>query len=869
MEHPIVTPDVPLKPALEGLEDNWSQAWNVQGVYTFDRTAGREQVFSIDTPPPTVSGSLHMGHVFSYTQTDVIARYQRMRGKEVFYPMGWDDNGLPTERRVQNYFGVRCDPSLPYDPDFTPAKHPGKDQLPISRRNFIELCERLTVDDEKVFEDLWRRLGLSVDWSMTYQTIDANARATSQTAFLRNLDRGEAYLAEAPTLWDITFRTAVAQAELEDRERPGAYHDLTFHTADGGTVMISTTRPELLPACVALVAHPDDARYQQLFGTTVATAVFGVQVPLVAHRLADPDKGSGIAMVCTFGDTTDVIWWRELQLATRPVIGWDGRFITDPPAGLDTAAAQQAYAQLAGATAHTARTRILEMLRASGDLIGEPRPITHAVKFYEKGDRPLEIVTTRQWYLRNGGRDEALRDRLLARGQELEWHPAHMKVRYDNWVKGLNGDWLVSRQRFFGVPIPLWYPLDEAGQPRYDQPLIPPESALPIDPSTDVPAGYEPAQRGVPGGFTGDPDVMDTWATSSLTPQIAGRWIQDADLFARVFPMDLRPQAHEIIRTWLFSTVVRADTEHAVLPWKHASISGWILDPDRKKMSKSQGNVVTPADLLVQHGSDAVRYWAASGRPGTDTAFDIGQMKVGRRLGMKLLNASRFVLTATSPESPTSTTSPTSSESLAAAGAVHPTLEPLDQALLAELADVVQVATQALDGFEYTVALEATERFFWTFCDDYLELVKARAYGEFGESRARSAQTTLQLALSTLLRLFAPFLPFATEEVWSWWQPGSVHRAPWPTAGDLRDHAGEADPQILGIARDAISAVRKAKSDAKVSMRTEVTTVTATGSVDDLDRLALIAADLRGAGRINELQQQPSTQEGLQLTVTI
>jgi valyl-tRNA synthetase len=863
MEHPIVTPDVPPKPALEGLEDKWSQAWNESGVYRFDRTAGRDQVYSIDTPPPTVSGSLHVGHVFSYTHTDVIARYQRMCGKAVFYPMGWDDNGLPTERRVQNYFGVRCDPALPYDAAFTPPENPGKEQLPVSRRNFIELCERLTVEDEKIFEDLWRRLGLSVDWSMTYQTIDADARGTSQLAFLRNLGRDEAYLAEAPTLWDVTFRTAVAQAELEDRERPGAYHDLSFHLPDGGTVTISTTRPELLPACVALVAHPDDERYQPLFGTTVATPVFGVQVPVVAHRLADPEKGSGIVMVCTFGDTTDVIWWRELQLATRPVIGWDGRFIADPPPGLDTASAHEAYGRLAGATPHTARARIVEMLRASGDLIGDIRPITHAVKFYEKGDRPLEIVTTRQWYLRNGGRDEALRDRLLARGQELDWHPAHMKVRYDNWVSGLNGDWLVSRQRFFGVPIPLWYPLDASGQPGYDQPLVPPESALPIDPSTDVPAGYEAAQRGVPGGFIGDPDVMDTWATSSLTPQIAGRWIRDEDLFARVFPMDLRPQAHEIIRTWLFSTVVRANAEHAVLPWKHALISGWILDPDRKKMSKSKGNVVTPADLLVQHGSDAVRYWAASGRPGTDTAFDVGQMKVGRRLAMKLLNASRFVLTATTePRSEPASSPGTRPLSL------EP-LEPLDQALLAELAGVVQAATDALDRYDYTAALEVTERFFWIFCDDYVELVKSRAYGEFGESGAASAQTTLKLALSTLLRLFAPVLPFATEEVWSWWQTGSVHRAPWPTAGDLRDHAGQADPLIFGIARDAIAVVRKAKSDAKVSMRTEVTNVTATGSADDLDRFSLIAADLRGAGRINELHQDPSTEEGLQLTVTI
>ncbi|NUK14013.1 valine--tRNA ligase [Streptomyces lunaelactis] len=832
-------PGVPEKPSLEGLEEKWSRRWAESGVFVFDRSKTRGQVFSIDTPPPTVSGSLHVGHVFSYTHTDAIARYQRMRGKEVFYPMGWDDNGLPTERRVQNYYGVRCDPALPYDPDFTPPTEPGKQQISISRRNFIELCEQLTVEDEKAFEDLWRHLGLSVDWTRTYQTIDSEARATSQFAFLNNLARGEAYMAEAPTLWDVTFRTAVAQAELEDRERPAAFHRLAFHRTDGGTVLIDTTRPELLPACVALVAHPGDERYCDLFGSTVRTPLFDVEVPVVAHKLADPEKGSGIAMVCTFGDTTDVTWWRELQLETRPVIGWDGRFTAEPPHGLDSEPAHAAYAQLAGATPHTARERIVAMLRDSGDMDGDPRPITHAVKFFEKGDKPLEIVTTRQWYLRNGGRDLPLREELLQRGSELTWHPAHMQVRYESWVSGLNGDWLISRQRFFGVPIPLWYPLDEHGTPDYDKPITPDTALLPVDPSAEAPAGYAEEQRGKPDGFIGDPDVMDTWATSSLTPQIAGRWMTDPDLFERVFPMDMRPQAHEIIRTWLFSTVVRAHAEHGVLPWKHATISGWILDPDRKKMSKSKGNVVTPSDLLVQHGSDAVRYWAASGRPGTDTAFDIGQMKVGRRLAMKILNASKFVLSfGEVPEAAEVT-------------------EPLDQAMLAELAATVEEATSAFEDFNYARALELTEQFFWRFCDDYLELVKTRAYGEHDNTTGtESARAALITALDTLLRLFAPVLPFVTEEVWSWRAGGSVHRAAWPVADELRRLAGVADCELLATAAEVIAAVRKAKSEAKVSMRTDVAKAIVTGSRAELDRFALVQADVRAAGRIGAVEQQ-------------
>ncbi|GGS51774.1 valine--tRNA ligase [Planobispora rosea] len=834
---------MPEKPTLDGLETVWVGRWEAEGVYRFDRSRTREEIYSIDTPPPTVSGSLHVGHVFSYTHTDTIARFQRMRGREVFYPMGWDDNGLPTERRVQNHFGVRCDPSVPYDPSFRPPDKPGRQQIPISRRNFIELCERLTVEDEKAFEELWRRLGLSVDWTMTYATIDGGARAASQRAFLRNLARGEAYLAEAPTLWDVTFRTAVAQAELEDREWPGAFHRIAFTRSEGERLWIETTRPELLPACVALVAHPDDERYRPLFGTTARTPLFGVEVPILAHHLAEPDKGSGIAMVCTFGDLTDVVWWRELDLPTRAVVGWDGRILAEPPAGVPA----ETYGELAGRTVHGARERVVELLRASGEMPGEPEPVKRAVKFYEKGDRPLEIVTTRQWYIRNGGRDRALREALLGRGAELTWYPPHMKVRYDNWVEGLAGDWLISRQRFFGVPIPVWYPLDAGGEPDRSAPILPDESALPIDPSSDVPPGYTEEQRGKPEGFAGDPDIMDTWATSSLTPQIVGGWERDEDLFRRVFPMDLRPQAHEIIRTWLFSTVVRAHLEQGTLPWRNAAISGWILDPDRKKMSKSKGNVVTPMALLEEYGSDAVRYWAASGRPGTDTAFDTGQIKIGRRLAIKILNASKFVLGLGAPQEPAP------GDVLDRPETPAEVTEPLDLSMLARLAEVVGEATEAFEAYDYTRALERTERFFWEFCDDYLELVKARAYGDAGDSGgvgARSARAALREALDVMLRLFAPFLPFVTEEVWSWWREGSVHRAAWP-APDGRG----GDPELLPAVAEVLGRVRRAKSDARLSMRAEVSRLTVTGAGADLVRRA--QDDLCGAGAVEEFVLEP------------
>ncbi|MGI8695328.1 MAG: valine--tRNA ligase [Mycobacteriales bacterium] len=837
----MATPSrMPDRPTLDGLEDQWVATWEKDGTYRFDPSVERERIYSIDTPPPTASGSLHVGHVFSYTQTDAIARYQRMRGREVFYPIGWDDNGLPTERRVQNVYGVRCDPALPYDPDFTrPDKPDAKRQVPISRRNFVELCEALTGEDEKEFEALWRLVGLSVDWSMTYQTVGREVQATSQRAFLHNLARGEAYQALAPTMWDVTFRSAVAQAEMEDRERPGAFHRIAF-AGSAGPVHVETTRPELIPACVALVAHPDDERYQSLFGQTVRTPVFGVEVPVLAHRLAEPAKGSGIAMICTFGDSTDVTWWRELQLPTRAVIGRDGRVAAETPDWLRSPAAAAAYAELAGKTVFSAQARIVELLAAAGDLDGEPKPITHSVKFFEKGDRPLEIVTSRQWYLRNGGRDLDLRAVLIDRGRELTWHPAHMRHRYEHWVQGLTGDWLVSRQRFFGVPIPLWYPLDDAGEPAYDRALVPADDALPVDPSSDVPAGYDGGQRGQPGGFVADPDVLDTWATSSLSPQIVGRWGRDPEFFAKVFPMDLRPQGHDIIRTWLFATIVRAHLENGVLPWSTAAISGFILDPHRKEMHKSKGNVVTPREPLERFGVDAFRYWACSGRLGLDLAFEERQLKIGRRLAVKLLNASKFALGIGVHVDPDP-------------GVVT---EPLDLALLAELAAVVADATAAYEAYNYAGALERTETFFWSLCDDYLELVKARAYAD--GPAAESAKATLSVALSTVLRLFAPVLPFVTEEVWSWWQDGSVHRAAWPEGAGVTAPDAAAEPALLTAAAAAIAAVRKAKSDAKVSMRTEVATLRVTGSPAQLATLRSVEPDLRSAGRIGSVEYAES-----------
>jgi valyl-tRNA synthetase len=824
---------IPEKPVLEGLEDKWQPVWEEQGLFRFDRTRTREEIFSIDTPPPTVSGRLHPGHMFSYTHTDLIARYQRMRGKEVFYPMGWDDNGLNVERRVQLMTGTIVDPTLPYDPDFSPPLKPPKRPIPISRPNFLELCERVVPELETGYHQLWSRLGLSVDWSLTYTTIGSHASRISQAAFLGLAEKGLAYRAAAPTLWDVDMKTSVAQAELEDREVPSDYQKIVFQGPEGEPLPVDTTRPELLPACVALVAHPDDARYQQLFGKQALTPLFEVSVPIVSHELGDPEKGTGLAMVCTFGDTTDVTWWRELSLPLRALVQRDGtmRPVNWGDAGFESNhpdAAQRAYDAISGRSTKQARALVIEMLDQAGKLLGEARPITHAVKFWENGNRPLEIVTSNQWFIRYPDREQ-----LLNRGKELNWYPDFMRVRYENWVNGLIGDWNITRQRYFGVPFPVWYPIDAQGAVDFLSPILATEGMLPVDPTTTTAPGFEESARNQPNGFSADPDVMDTWATSSLSPQIVCGWKSDPDLFARTFPMDLRPQAHEIIRTWLFTTIVRSHYEFDSLPWTDAAISGFVVDPDRKKLSKSAANAADdPMTMLATYGVDAVRYWAAQGRPGIDMAFDESQFKIGRRLATKLLNASKFAL-------------------MISQGASGQPVAPLDRALLVGLADLVEEATASFDRFDYARAVERIEAFFWPFCDDYLELVKGRAYGVEGDPGTESARVTLAIAIRTIVQLFAPFLPYVTEEVWSWSDEGSVHRSSWPEADQIRSLTGDTqNAGLLFTAGQVLSSIRKVKTAAQVSMKAEVATVHIVGPADDVAGLGEVVSDLRNAGVI-------------------
>jgi valyl-tRNA synthetase len=844
-------------------EARWAETWDRTAIYAYDPERPREETFVVDTPPPTVSGSLHVGHVFSYTHADVLVRHRRMRGENVFYPIGWDDNGLPTERRVQNLFHVRSDARLPYEPGLglEPASGTRLKEPPriVSRQNFIELCLRVTRQDEEAFKTLWRRVGLSVDWRQEYSTIDDRCRRLAQVSFRDLFDKGHVYSVEAPTMWDVDFQTAVAQAEVEDRPTNGAFHDIAFGVEGAADAfVIATTRPELLPACVGVTAHPGDARYRHLFGRRALTPLFRVPVPIFASEVVDPEKGTGILMVCTFGDATDVQWWREERLALRQVVGRDGRLVAvefGVPGweSRDAAAANQAYAALRGKSVSAARKAIVELLRdpagsaggSEAPLRGEPRPLQHAVKYYEKGDRPLEFISTRQWFVRLLDKKDA----LLAKGDQVQWHPDFMRLRYRNWTENLNVDWCISRQRYFGPAIPVWYPLDAAGEPDYAHPIVAPTAAMPVDPMTAPPPGFTEAQRDRPGGFRAEADVFDTWFTSSLTPQISSGWTTDPARHRRLFPADIRPQSHEIIRTWAFYTIAKAMLHEDTIPWRHVVVSGWILDPDRKKMSKSRGNVVTPMHLLEEYGADGVRYWAASARLGTDAAFDEKVLKVGKRLVTKLFNAGKFVLSQGGP--------------------VAPITAELDRAFVARLARLVERVTASYDEFDYAHALQDTETFFWSdFTDTFIELVKGRARAE-GEG-AGSAIAALRLGLGVLVRLFAPVLPYITEEVWSWafaaeTATPSVHRAPWPAARDFAATAPPADTASFETAVACLAAVNKAKSEAGVSVGRGVRKLVLAASPATLATFAPVAGDVLAAARVDahELVTAPNLAAGV------
>ncbi|HEY6329894.1 MAG TPA: valine--tRNA ligase [Blastocatellia bacterium] len=836
-------------------EQKWDAKWSESGVYNYDPERPRAETYVVDTPPPTVSGSLHIGHVFSYTQTDTLVRYRRMTGQNIYYPIGWDDNGLPTERRVQNYFHVRSDLTAPYEPALvlepaTDERRKKEHPRTVSRQNFIELCLRLTEEDEKAFKALWRRVGLSVDWREEYSTIGDLSRHIAQLSFIDLFKKGHVYSLEAPTMWDVDFQTAVAQAEVEDRKLQSFFYDIRFRVQDSdGSFVIATTRPELLPACVGVAAHPTDQRYSHLFGKRAVTPLFRVPVPIFASELVDPEKGTGILMVCTFGDATDVQWWRENKLALRQIIGRDGRLlpVTYGVPGwesLNPESANAFYGALAGKHIKAARKEIAGLLgEPSGaavgfeaPLVGDAKEIEHSVKFYEKGDRPLEFVSSRQWFVRLLDK----KDELLKLGDEIQWHPDYMRLRYRNWTEMLQFDWCISRQRHFGVAFPIWYPITSDGDADYSAPIVATDNMLPVDPMQSAPPGYDESERGQPGGFVAEFDVFDTWFTSSMSPQISSRWVLDPERHRKLFPSDLRPQAHDILRTWAFYTIAKSMLHEHTIPWKHAAISGWILDRDHKKMSKTKGNVITPMHLLDQQGSDAVRYWASNSKLGGDTLFDENVIKIGRKLVTKIFNASKFVLSQTADPGPITCA--------------------LDLSFLYKLARTVERATEAFERYEYSTALAETERFFWAdFTDTYLELSKLRARSEDNPAGRSSAVMTLRLGLSVLVRLFAPCLPFITEEVWSWvfaTEQGirSIHIAPWPAAADFQRVAAGSSAEIFDTAVECWNQVNKRKSESGVSIGRSIEHLRIAANPRTLERLKPVESDTMAAVRAVDYQ---------------
>jgi valyl-tRNA synthetase len=832
-------------------EDTYQALWDRLGIFRYDPSKSRDETFVVDTPPPTVSGSLHVGHVFSYTHTDIVVRYQRMQGKNIFYPMGWDDNGLPTERRVQNYFHVRCDPHTHFEETLELKQASAADRKSppkiISRPNFIELCQQLTREDEKIFKDLWQRLGLSVDWSLEYSTIDKHCRTTAQLSFLDLFRKGHVYSTESPTMWDVDFQTAIAQAEVEDREVDSAFCDIRFGIAgsDAGFV-ISTTRPEFLPACVGVAFHPDDERYAHLKGKKATIPLFSTEVDCFPSKLVEPTKGTGILMVCTFGDQTDVQWWREENLPLKQIIGQNGRLskVSFGQKGWESQnpdLANSFYENLAGKTVKQARAAIIDMLKTSTGavsgneppLVSPPRSIKHAVKFFEKGENPLEFIITRQWFVRLLDKREA----LLKKGEEIRWYPAFMHSRYKDWTQNLNIDWCISRQRYFGVTFPVWYALDEAGIPDYDRPIVADEAMLPVDPSATPPVGFDEAQRGLPNGFMAEPDVFDTWFTSSLTPQIGSHWLRNQDRHRRLFPMDVRPQSHEIIRTWGFYTIAKALLHEEKIPWKNIAISGWVLDPDRKKMSKSKGNVVVPTELLEKFSADALRYWSGNARLGVDTAYDENIVKIGKRLVTKIYNASKFVISQNGSASAISCE--------------------LDRAFVDRLRTVVKTTTEQLTEYNFSGALSTVESFFWnSFTDTYVEFAKKRARGDQGPGQEDqgSALATLRLGLATLIKLFAPFIPYICEEVWSWAfaeETGieSVCIAPWPKEADFEAIPGPDNPRSFEVASAVYSAINRQKSDNQLSLGASIDMLSLSASPNTIGIVSQIADDLKAATR--------------------
>jgi len=825
----------PKKYKFDESEKKWQIFWQENAMYHWSKSEARENSFIVDTPPPGVSGQLHIGHVYSYTHTDFIVRHRRMKGKNVFYPMGFDDNGLPTERLVEKEKNIRANS--------------------VSRKEFINICNEVIAKEETKFRALFNRIALSVDWNLEYQTINPLSCKISQMSFLDLIEKGQIYRDSQPMLWDSVDQTALAQAEIEDREKVTFMNDILFSLENGDKITIATTRPELLPACVSVFFHPEDKRYNYLEGQFAFTPLFNVKVPLLADDMVDPEKGTGLVMCCTFGDQTDIAWWRKHKLPTNIIISKQGRIenIQFDNSCANKIKAEQFAAQLTGLTVTAARSKIIELLKKEGLLVNQVQKL-QTVKCAERSGAPLEILTTPQWFIKTIIHKEA----LLKKSDELNWYPKFMKIKLDRWIEGIGMDWCISRQRYFGVPFPVWYS-KRAGEEG--KPIFAKNHQLPVDPLVDLPEGYN-KEEVIP-----DYDVMDTWATSSVSPQLNSHGVSnnhmvDENRYKKLFPADLRPQAHEILRTWAFYTMLKAYLHENTLPWKDIMVSGWCLAQDKSKMSKSKGNVLIPEILLEAHGSDVIRYWCASSKLGTDTAYSEDVINNGKRLVNKLWNAAKFASTHFDKISD-------SDKALSLCEVKHKITRDFDKYLVNQVVDLVDYADQELTNYEYATAIDKTEKFFWAlFCDNYLEITKTRAYNENGEDDegALSTHLTLYHTLKTLLQLFAPIVPHITEELFHILYAKdiseSIHmRGSWPNVREAK--FTDIDETKSEDLLEVLELVRKIKAQDNLSIKSPISYIEIEGIMLP-DNLISDLKNVTSAKEILYVEQLTSQNQNLQ-----
>lgn len=785
--------EFPKKYKFSESEKKWQEFWKNKNIYKWDEKETRENTYVVDTPPPTVSGQLHIGHVYSYTNTDFIVRYKRMQGMSIFYPIGFDDNGLPTERLVEKKLKIRAN------------------KMP--RQEFIDACEKIVVEEEDKFKELFNNIALSVDWNEEYRTITPESRKISQMSFLDLMQKDQIYRDAQPMLWDPVDQTALSQADIEDKERTTFMNDIKFSTESGQDIIIATTRPELLAACVSVFFHPDDERYKNLAGKFAISPLFKVKIPIIADDMVDPEKGTGLVMCCTFGDQTDVMWWRKHNLDTRIIFTKEGKInhIEFDQNCLDIEQANQFASRLEGLKIAEARKQIIEILKEENLLVSQVEK-TQIVKCAERSGAPLEILTTPQWFIKSIEHKEALEEKA----KELNWYPTSMKIKLDNWIKGVALDWCISRQRYFGVPFPVWYSKRAGEEGKL---LLADIDQLPVDPMRDLPKGYQREE------VEADMDVMDTWATSAVSPQlsskgIAGNLMIDEQRHKKLFPADLRPQAHEILRTWCYYTMLKSYLHEGKLPWKNIMISGWCLAEDRSKMSKSKGNIIIPEKLLEQHGADIVRYWSASAKLGADITFSEDVMKNGKRLVNKLWNAAKFA-------SQHFDKIPSEYKELECDQIEKYITYDFDKYFLVKLTNLVTQASEDLEKYEYSMALSKTETFFWSlFCDNYLEITKTRTYDEENKNPegALSARLTLYYTVKILLKLFAPFMPFITEEIYQILYANSndksIHQCGnWPRARFRFDNVELAESENL---LHILDLVRKFKAQENLSIKAPI-----------------------------------------------